>query len=202
MQPAHFSRPLYTGFAPHFAGAGLPYPQFMGQHGPCPGCGQPRHKCCCAWRECRKEAKELVVGVEDSASKARQIGTSDQIDPNLAKQMKEKSVLMNFKSWAGAESLVEEGTTQPDDKAMAFIGGGCCVHLSVEYTPRVLTRAVVVAVAARDGDGTFLIWMKRDPAGAGYQVKEGIMMTKPGAAVSIEVTNAVARLRWCEIFSC
>lgn len=35
-----------------------------------------------------------------------------------------------------------------------------------------------------------------------YHIKEGIIATKPGAKLVVAVLNAIARVRWCEIFSC
>jgi len=36
----------------------------------------------------------------------------------------------------------------------------------------------------------------------GYHVKESIITTYPGAWLTVDVTSAIARVRWCEIFSC
>jgi hypothetical protein len=53
-----------------------------------------------------------------------------------------------------------------------------------------------------DSEGTVLLWRKQDPVGAGYQVKQDIVTTKPGAELIVIVQNATARVRWCEVFSC
>jgi hypothetical protein len=69
--------------------------------------------------------------------------------------------------------------------AKAFIGGGCCVHISMT-----------------DTEGTTLAWEKIEQPGAHYQVKENVVTTKPGATVTVLAVNATARIRWCEVFSC
>jgi hypothetical protein len=83
----------------------------------------------------------------------------------------------------------------------AFIGGGCCVHLSVEYTPSGASDGLV-AVLVEDSEDTTMAWVKRTQAGLGYQIKEGIVTTKPGAHLVVLVASATARVRWCEVFSC
>lgn len=86
--------------------------------------------------------------------------------------------------------------------ATAFIGGGCCVHLSIEYSPSSPSSASAVAVLVQGSDDTSLAWLKVEQPGAGYQVKEGIIATHPGADLAVIVVNMTARVRWCEIFSC
>jgi hypothetical protein len=82
----------------------------------------------------------------------------------------------------------------------AFIGGGCCVHLSAEYTPTG-TADGVVAVLVQDPD-TELVWIRKVHAGLGYQIKEGVVTTKPGAHLTALAVGATFRVRWCEVFSC
>jgi hypothetical protein len=89
----------------------------------------------------------------------------------------------------------------------AVIGGGCCVHLSVEYMPSnqlgVLSSAkpvALVGVGVLDSQGTFLAWGKLGVEG--YAIKEDIITTNPGARLLVVALNAVARVRWCEVFSC
>jgi hypothetical protein len=89
-----------------------------------------------------------------------------------------------------------------DALATAFIGGGCCVHLSIEYTQVSPTVESIVLVGVVDSEGTTLIWEKKDPPGTHYQVKECIITTKPGATLRLLAVNATARVRWCETFSC
>jgi len=84
----------------------------------------------------------------------------------------------------------------------AFIGGGCCVHLSIEYTPSSPTVTSAVVVLATGADDTLLAWGKVEQPGAGYQVKECVVTTKPGADLAVVVLDLTARVRWCEVFSC
>jgi hypothetical protein len=86
--------------------------------------------------------------------------------------------------------------------AKAFIGGGCCVHISIEYAPATPTATAVVAVMVVDTEGTSLLWEKIAQPGTHYQVKENVVTTKPGATVTLFAANATARIRWCEVFSC
>lgn len=180
MQPNHFPRPIYTGAFPEF-------PPFMGNRGTCPRCGQPHDNCCCTWRECRKEAKEILV---EAAQQGDQATKSPPLMTALAPQL--------FKD-ASLRTIITSGNV---GTATAFVGGGCCVHLSVEYAAQSPTQACVVIVLAQDADGTSMIWGRSEQAGAGYRIKQNIITVKPGATITIDVLNATARLRWCEVFSC
>jgi hypothetical protein len=179
MNPAQFTS-RYTGARV------MPFAPPMGHSAPgtCGSCGQPSGQCRCGCRECRKESKELLV---EAAAQTKDIGNV------------QTAMAAAFQKQAGALA----GTANPTPgTASAFIGGGCCVHLSIEYAPVTPTAATIVFVVVRDSEGTTLAWMRQDSAGGHYQVKENIITTKPGATVTILVSNATARLRWCEIFSC
>jgi hypothetical protein len=102
---------------------------------------------------------------------------------------------------AGADVNTAAGTVATTT-TKAFIGGGCCVHISVEYAPHTPTAASIVMIIVTDTDGTALAWEKREQPGAHYQVKENVITTKPGATVTLFAANATARIRWCEVFSC
>ena len=54
----------------------------------------------------------------------------------------------------------------------------------------------------QDSEGTLMAWGRPEKPGAGYQIKECIVTTKPGATVAVLVVNMTARVRWCEVFSC
>jgi hypothetical protein len=105
-----------------------------------------------------------------------------------------------------SKELLVDPTTQPPANE-AVIGGGCCVQLSVEYMP---ARPVNiegppkgncdVTVTVDDSEGCSLTWEKIFHEG--YHVKESIITTYPGARLTVTVTGAIARVRWCEIFSC
>jgi hypothetical protein len=179
-------------FANRYTGARvMPFAPAMGSHGPgtCRSCGQPSGQCCCGCRECRKESKELVV----EAGEGRQLGN---FQTSMASSFFKPSVGLVGAAAGDANAAPAAGT------AKAFIGGGCCVHLSIEYAPVVPTAVTMVIVFVHDSEGTTLAWAKQDPAGGHYQIKENIVTTKPGATVTLAVSNATARLRWCEVFSC
>jgi len=165
----------YTGTAPMMAYG--PW-RGMAPPGDCRQCGQPKAFCCCGGgRECRKEAKELLV------------------TPGTASNPTSTLRSLNINTLKGAnDSAVTSGT--------AFIGGGCCVTLAIEYAPSVATAAFGVAVIAVDSEGTTLIWARGEPAGTPYRVHECIVTTKPGATLTVDVLNCTARVRWCEVFSC
>jgi hypothetical protein len=137
-------------------------------------------------RYCRREAKELLAL---PGFKAFQTGTSVFDAPDLA---------------AVATRLTQNthmGTTDTKgDYAGAIIGGGCCVELAIEYMPDFSTNAPhTVDVGVVDCEGTMLRWVKT--FSEGYHVKERIIVTYPGAVLLVHVTNAIARVRWCEVFS-
>jgi hypothetical protein len=110
------------------------------------------------------------------------------------------------------ELLVEptalEDRKDPTGTGQAIIGGGCCVQLSVEYMPAqaVITvdsptdQKCAATVVVVDSEGCSLTWHKVFQEG--YHVKESIITTYPGARLAVAVNNAIARVRWCEIFSC
>jgi hypothetical protein len=171
----------------------------------CRSCGQPSDKCCCGCRECRKESRELLVEARGAAGATGAAGIAAE---RQTQNLKMEAFV--------AEAMRHPILTQPDTAAAAaapaatpavgaakaFIGGGCCVHLSVEYAPVTPTSPSIVLIVVIDTEGTFLAWGKLEPAGAHYQVKENVVTTKPGATVAVFVFNAIARVRWCEVFSC
>jgi hypothetical protein len=98
------------------------------------------------------------------------------------------------------------GTAPPTNQVGqgdAIIGGGCCVSLSVEYMPANVSlnnQVCTVTVQVVDSEGATLVWKKQ--FSEGYHVKECIITTYPGAKLQVAVANAIARVRWCEVFSC
>ena len=187
-------------------------------HGFCHSCCHPRSMCCCH-RECRKEAKELLVQPTLSRD---QVGTDATVAMNLRKMSFATpfmaSILSTDKTVEISDNLSnlrEASLTTPFSAVSAaaanqlrlglgtaFIGGGCCVHLSVEYTPSAPTTASAVMIVVRDSEGTILAWYKAEQPGIGYQIKECVVTTKPGADLFVVVLNMTARVRWCEVFSC
>jgi hypothetical protein len=175
----------YTGMRPMLP---MPPESYWGMHnlppGYCRQCGQPSSCCCCGCRECRKEAKELLVTP----------GTTGQQEAIA------RSAVGAF--FRALLSDVDATAPGPPGTGQAFIGGGCCVSVSVEYTPSSPTVQAQVAIIVQDSEGTLLGWGRVEQPGAGYRVKEGVITTNPGATLSVQVSNATARVRWCEIFSC
>jgi hypothetical protein len=178
----------------------------MPSHKPMPmgGCG-PRH-----WgppiRECRREAKELLVEPEARANPpAKQVDVKTQ--DKVVSDTPTKNIgaeVIGFDQSDG--SLVIDGETATGSRK-AIIGGGCCVQLSVEYMPAkpVLNAdssspKCAVTVEVVDNEDCYLGWRKVFQEG--YHVKESIITTYPGARLAVAVNNAIARVRWCEIFSC
>jgi hypothetical protein len=157
----------YTGTAQPFGGwRGMP------PAGHCRQCGQPSGSCCCGCRECRKEAKELVV-------------TPDSSPGNIGGVTQDPGRIL-----------------QPSGTGVSFIGGGCCVTLAVEYVASLATSTFSVEVTVRDSEGTELTWRRVEAVGTTYRVHECIITTKPGATLTVIVSNCTARVRWCEVFSC
>lgn len=169
----------------------------MPSHKPMPmgGCG-PRH-----WgppiRECRRETKELLV--EPEARAKPQATESNTPAANQTNTTNSEQVVV-----VGNEVTNIEGDT---GSRKAIIGGGCCVQLSVEYMPAkpVLNAdssspKCAVTVEVVDNEDCYLGWRKIFQEG--YHVKEAIITTYPGAWLTVTVTNAIARVRWCEVFSC
>jgi hypothetical protein len=194
------ARPMYTGY-PAARPLALAGHHHGGMQGFCAGCGHPQTSCSCGCRECRKEAKELLVEATSTRAKIAE-------DPTLAAAAARMSILTPFANPgvdqtadAPISALPITGRGSQLGLGAAFIGGGCCVHLSIEYAPTG-TADGAIAVLVQDSNDTELIWVKAVSAGLGYQIKEGIVTTKPGAHLALLVEGATARVRWCEVFSC
>lgn len=186
-------RPMYTGARTFpFAGPMMGHHTHSEPHGFCHSCCHPRNHCMCGRRECRKEAKELLV-IAEAADTTKLDTAGAPVILGLMRSGLHTNADTGISAIEKAQQLAL-GT--------AFIGGGCCVHLSIEYAANVATQAAVVAVMVADSEGTTMLWSRTEPVGAHYQIKEGIMTTKPGAKLTVIVVNATARVRWCEVFSC
>ena len=181
MSSAQFAR--YTGSRV------LPFTAPGHAYGPgvCKRCGCSSADCRCGCRQCRKEAKELTFTAKAGASDNAVTGFAAGRLASFAQA-----------GLAGAAA----GAAPPAGLATAFIGGGCCVHISLEYAPITATAQSLVAVLVRDTEGTLMMWEKINPPGTHYQVKENVVTTKPGATIVLFAVNATVRARWCEVFSC
>jgi len=185
-----------TQFADRYSGARvMPFAapgQFasMANFGPgtCRSCGHPSSQCRCGCRECRKESRQLEVESRDAANRLTSVVNAFAVQPVAG-----LAAGADANPAAAAKALAS---------AKAFIGGGCCVHISIEYAPVTPTATALVAVIVVDTEGTTLAWEHIAQPGAHYQVKESVVTTKPGATVTLIALNATARIRWCEVFSC
>src|SRR5512141_481607 len=81
-----------------------------------------------------------------------------------------------------------------------FIGGKGDVHLTLEYLVDAGAPAPKVTLTFTSG-GSTSTWTDSGIA-EGYHVKDSFMAVQPGTKVTIEVTGAAARLRWCETICC
>ena len=157
------------------------HPWRGGRRDCCGQCGGPLDRCHC--HECRREAKFLLV--ED---------TSD----NTGK-------IINLQSDVAPLTAATDGleaNTRTKGVGTDYIGGDCCVTLSVEVAANTTTSAFSAAVAVRDTEGDRLTWSKSEPAGTRYKVHEHVITTRPGAKLSVVANNCTVRVRWCECFSC
>ena len=159
----------------------------------CKRCGCASADCRCGCRTCRKEAKELTYTADPRA------GVRDNAVAGVAAAHLMSSTVAGV---AGAAAAAAQGAAAAAAPATAFIGGGCCVHISLEYAPITATAQSAVAVLVRDTEGTVMLWEKFNPPGTHYQVKECVVTTKPGATILLFAIDATARARWCEVFSC
>ena len=192
MSSAQFAR--YTGsrvvpFAPHGGHAYGP--------GMCKRCGCASADCRCGCRQCRKEAKELTYTADPRAAGRL----------NVAAGVAASHLVSFATAAAAADAAVRPAGTAAAAApaaglATAFIGGGCCVHIALEYAPITATAQSLVAILVRDTEGTIMLWEKINPPGTHYQVKECVVTTKPGATILLFAINATVRARWCEVFSC
>lgn len=149
------------------------------------------HHWCAPVRYCRREAKELLVRPESGAA---------QISPQHAVEILSDDQAKT----TGANIVVNASREKPiTGSGDAIIGGGCCVHLSIEYMqllPDVEGATPDVRVRVTDSSGAAMEWRKRFQTG--YHVQEDIITTHPGALLEVRVADAIARVRWCEVFSC
>lgn len=181
-QYAKSASPRVLPFGPHGHGHG---------YGPatCKSCGCQSEACRCGCRQCRKEAKEITYTADTKSDAGGVVGAAG----SLAAAHLAQSADMKAAAAANPNAVTP---------ATAFVGGGCCVHISLEYAPITATTLSAVAIMVRDTEGTVMLWEKIDPPGTHYQIKENVVTTKPGATILLFAVNATVRARWCEVFSC
>ena len=84
--------------------------------------------------------------------------------------------------------------------AQVYVGGTTPVHLSLEYVVDDGASSPSIKVTTESA-GSSSTWEETSPP-AGYQVKSDFLNLQPGAKVTLDATEAAARLRWCETFCC
>ncbi|MGH7080503.1 MAG: hypothetical protein ACREFU_20690 [Acetobacteraceae bacterium] len=162
--------------------------------GHCRRCGVPSGSCRCGCRECRREAKELLVTPATAAG--QDAAGAGALDP-VAMAMIERT---RPAAPAATTEVLQSG--KAIGTGTGFIGGGCCASLSVEYAPTSPSVPFIVLVEVADSEGTAMLWLRQETAGTPYRVKECIITTRPGAKLAVLALTCTARVRWCEIFSC
>jgi hypothetical protein len=101
------------------------------------------------------------------------------------------AMILPQEAWVDASSPVKE----------VFIGGSSDVSLSLEYMPASGAASPRVTTTITAPDGSTSTWQE-DPIPAGYHVKSDFSPVAPGSRIELQVTDAMARLRWCEFVSC
>ena len=81
-----------------------------------------------------------------------------------------------------------------------LIGGTTNASLTLEYAPDAGATSPLVKVTV-DLDGSTSTWQETSITD-GYHVKSHLLSIEPGARVTLETTEAMARLRWCETVCC
>lgn len=216
--PMHSMHPAHPYLPPH--------PQHHHGHGFCNTCSHPIAQCVCH-RDCRKIEKELLVQPTAAAgvtTNDASVATSNlnrfNVAPEVAQQKvtalmdliapldtgadekKSSDALLSTTNIQQLRSLVTKRAVAYGVQS-AIIGGGCCVHLSIEYMPlSPLSKLPALSGAlVMDSNSTMLAWGKFFDED-GYHVKECIISTNPGAYLWVVSLNSVTRVRWCEIISC
>jgi hypothetical protein len=90
-----------------------------------------------------------------------------------------------------------DGASSPKE---VLVGGLRDARLTLEYMPvsGATTAAVKVTISGPGGTSTW----EETPVSEGFHVKRDLTTVAPGSSVSVEVTEVIARLRWCEVISC
>jgi hypothetical protein len=83
--------------------------------------------------------------------------------------------------------------------AQALVGGAAPSRLTVEYLAETGAASPSVTVTVVS-DGQTATWTETNIA-PGYYVRE-LSPAKPGSKLTLQSSNALARLRWCELICC
>ncbi len=96
-----------------------------------------------------------------------------------------------------AQELSVDTSNSPKE---ALIGGLCNSCLTLEYMPTEGATSPAIKITFTGPDGTST-W-EESSIPAGFHVKSDFSTVSPGTKVKIEVTDVIARLRWCETICC
>jgi hypothetical protein len=191
----------------------------------CNSCRHPVSKCACH-RSCRKIEKELLVRPK-ATSDATDATTGSALHGATTEAVHYKiSAMMDLTSPAETPETKTKTKTKSAESAplissvqrlqqlvtrkqvaagmeSTVIGGGCCVHLSIEYMPLnpLVDLTAFSGAMVIDSESTVMLWGKYFN-GDGYHIKECVISTNPGAHLWVVSINSVTRVRWCEIVSC
>ena len=98
--------------------------------------------------------------------------------------------------------LPQELTVDPETSPQeALIGGLNEVQPTLEYMAEDGATSAMVKVTITGADGSSSSWEETSIA-PGYHVKNDFNKIAPGSKIAVEVSEAVARLRWCEFTEC
>lgn len=81
-----------------------------------------------------------------------------------------------------------------------FVGGHGNVHLTLEYLVNEDAASPSIQIELLSG-GTTQSWSATDLE-EGYHAEEAFLAADAGTRITLTVTDAVARLRWCERICC
>ena len=96
-----------------------------------------------------------------------------------------------------AREIDADTTTTSKD---GMVGGERPVFLSLEYIVDAGAASPTVKVTTAAGSSS-ATWTDDAPA-EGYTVRQAVLSAAPGTKVTLDVNNAIARLRWCELVCC
>lgn len=96
--------------------------------------------------------------------------------------------------------MPQELTADPAASGDAMLGGFTTAHLTLEtYVEAGAAAPEVKVTVVKDGTSTTTT---SSGLPEGYQMDEDFLTLDPGAKITLEVVDAVARLRWCETVCC
>jgi hypothetical protein len=94
------------------------------------------------------------------------------------------------------ELAVDEVTSSREE----IVGGHSDARFTIEYLIEAGAAAPAVEVELASA-GASSTWNATDVS-AGYHTQEAFLTAAPGTHVTLTVTDAIARLRWCERICC